>query len=82
MDVFACQHCPAAPELIVDGRAQLSIVRHNLGCPTLLAQVRARWPDQPTKLPDTPAQVPFKQRAAFGRWHKTVQAREKQRTAR
>jgi hypothetical protein len=51
MDVFACQHCSAAPELVVDGRAQLSIVRHALGCPTLLAQVRARWPDEPTQPP-------------------------------
>jgi len=27
------------PELLVDGRAQLSVVRHGPGCPTLLAQV-------------------------------------------
>ncbi len=39
------QHCTAVPELVVDGRAQLSIVRHAPGCPTLLAQVRTRWPD-------------------------------------
>lgn len=44
MDMFACQHCSAVPELVIDGRAQLSIVRHALGCLTLQAQVRARWP--------------------------------------
>jgi hypothetical protein len=38
MDVFACQHCDAAPELIVDGRAHLSIVCRTLGSPTLQAQ--------------------------------------------
>lgn len=75
----ACQHCQAPPELVIDGRAQLSIVRHGLGCPILQAQVRARWPDEPTRLPDTPAQIPFERRAAFGRWHRTVQAREKRR---
>ena len=53
MDVFSCQHCDAAPELVVDGRAQLSIVRHAFDCPTLLAQVRTRWPAQPARLPDT-----------------------------
>jgi hypothetical protein len=80
MDVFSCQHCSAFPELLVDGRAQLSVVRHSLGCTTLLAQVRARWPLS-TTLPDTPAQVPFEQRAAYGRWHRTVRAREERRAA-
>jgi hypothetical protein len=42
LDVFACQHGEAAPELVIDGRAQLSIVRHALGCPTLHVQVPAR----------------------------------------
>jgi hypothetical protein len=46
MDMFACQHCSAVPELVTDGRAQLSVVRHALGCATLQAQVRARWPDE------------------------------------
>ena len=46
MDMFTCQHCSAVPELVVDGRAQLSIVRHRLGCPTLQAQVRGRWLDE------------------------------------
>jgi hypothetical protein len=35
--VFTCQHCEAVPELVVDGGAQVSIVRHTLGCPTLCA---------------------------------------------
>jgi hypothetical protein len=30
-----------------------------LDCPTLLAQVRARWPGGPAGLPDMPAQTPF-----------------------
>jgi hypothetical protein len=51
MDAFACQHCNAVPELVVDGRAQLSIVRRAPGCLTLQAQVRARWPDEPASLP-------------------------------
>jgi len=43
--VVICAHCDATPELIADGRAQLSIVRHELGCPTLLAQTRTLWAD-------------------------------------
>jgi hypothetical protein len=48
--MFTCTHCNAVPEQIV--KAQLAIVRHELGCPTLLAQVRVRRPipfgtDQP-----------------------------------
>jgi hypothetical protein len=42
--VFTCTHCNAVPEQVVDGNAQLAIVRHDLGCPTLLAQTRVRWP--------------------------------------
>jgi hypothetical protein len=38
MEAFACQHCNAVPELVVDGRAQLSIVRHALGCPDAASQ--------------------------------------------
>jgi hypothetical protein len=70
MDVFA------APELLADGKAQLAIVRHAPGCATLLAQVGGRWPAQPARLPDTPSQLPFEQRAAWGRWHRAVQARQ------
>ncbi len=46
VEVFTCQHCEAVLELVVAGNAQLSIVRHNLGCPTLMAQTRVRWPAQ------------------------------------
>jgi hypothetical protein len=41
--VFTCTHCNAVPEQVVDGKAAIAIVRHKLGCPTLLAQVRVRW---------------------------------------
>jgi len=66
MDVFTCQHCDAAPERLVDGKAQLAIVRHTPGCATLQAQVRARWPHEPATLPATPSPVPFEQRAPSG----------------
>jgi len=42
--VFTCAHCNAVPEPVVDGKAAVAIVRHKLGCPTLLAQTRTRWP--------------------------------------
>src|SRR5262245_65212139 len=50
-----------APEVITDGRTRLAIVRHNLGCPTPLAQSRARWAwaDKPSALPETSAPVTF-----------------------
>jgi len=38
--VFTCTHCNAVPELVVDGNAQLAIVRHDLG-----------WPDAPPHRP-------------------------------
>jgi predicted alpha/beta hydrolase family esterase len=44
--VFTCAHCNAVPEQVVDGKAAIAIVRHKLGCPTLLAQTRTRWPAQ------------------------------------
>jgi hypothetical protein len=44
MDVFSCPVCKVTPELVVDGNAQLAIVRHKLGCATLMAQTRTRWP--------------------------------------
>jgi hypothetical protein len=31
---------------VVDGKAMIAIVRHELGCPTLMAQTRTRWPAQ------------------------------------
>ena len=44
--VFTCTHCNAVPEQIVEGKAQLAIVRHRLECPTLLAQTRTRWAER------------------------------------
>jgi hypothetical protein len=46
VDVFTCRACDVTPELVTDGGAQLAIVRHQLGCPTLMAQTRTRWPAQ------------------------------------
>jgi hypothetical protein len=34
----------AVPEQVVEGKATIAIVRHKLGCPTLMAQTRTRWP--------------------------------------
>jgi hypothetical protein len=42
--VFTCTHCNAVPEPVVDGKARLAIVRHDLVCPALMAQTRVRWP--------------------------------------
>ncbi|MCW2628528.1 hypothetical protein [Mycobacterium sp.] len=42
--VFTCTHCSTVPEQVVDGKATIAIVRHQLGCPTLLARTRTRWP--------------------------------------
>jgi hypothetical protein len=44
--VFTCTACNTVPEQVVDGKATIAIVRHELGCATLLAQVRVRWPAQ------------------------------------
>jgi hypothetical protein len=44
MGVCACPVCEVSPELATEGGAQLAIVRHQLGCPTLMAQTRTRWP--------------------------------------
>jgi hypothetical protein len=81
VEPFARTHCNARPELVTDRGAEVSIVRHDLGCATLEAQVRARWPFEPATLPETPGQIPFASRAAFGRWHKAVLAGERYRTA-
>jgi hypothetical protein len=62
------------PEPLPD--SNLVMVRHGAGCQVLIAQTKARWPLTTTALPDTPAEAPFEQRAAFGRWHRTVNARE------
>ena len=40
------------PELLTQSGAQLAIVRHQLGCPTLMAQSRTRWADACTALID------------------------------
>jgi hypothetical protein len=40
---FTCTHCNAVPEQVAAGRAVIAIVRHELGCPTLVAQTRTRW---------------------------------------
>jgi hypothetical protein len=44
--VFTCTHCNAVPEQVVDGKATIAIVRHEIGCPTLMAQIRTRWAAQ------------------------------------
>jgi alpha/beta hydrolase fold len=41
--VFGCANCKAVMSLLSDGGAQLSVVRHQPGCPTLLAP----WPAAP-----------------------------------
>jgi hypothetical protein len=74
MDVFACPHCTAAPEPLPE--SNLVVVRHGAGCEALIAQTKARWPLTTAALPDAPAQIPFEHLAAFGRWHRTVKARE------
>src|ERR1700730_7609600 len=65
MDVFTCQHCGALPEPIAG--SAMFIVRHRASWQVLIAQAKGRWPHEPVTLPDTPAQVLFAQRAAFGR---------------
>jgi hypothetical protein len=49
--VFTCPVCEVAPEQVVDGNAAIAIVRHRLGCPTLMAQTRTRWPAQVRRAP-------------------------------
>ena len=39
MDVFTCTHCNAVPEQVRDSKATIAVVRHKLGCPTLLARL-------------------------------------------
>jgi hypothetical protein len=80
MDMFDCPHCTAAPEPLPD--SNLVMVRHGAGCEVLIAQTQARWPLTTAALPETPAQVPFEHLAAFGRWHRTVKAREERRSVR
>jgi hypothetical protein len=63
VDLFACTVCSAVPELVAEGSARLSVIRHAPGCPLLLRQAKTRWPLIAAELPDTPAQVPFTRRA-------------------
>jgi hypothetical protein len=63
VDVFACTVCSAVPELVAQGSARLSVIRHAPGCPLLLRQTKTRWPLIAAELPDPPAQVPFARRA-------------------
>jgi hypothetical protein len=60
--VFTCTHCNAVPEQVVDGKAAIAIVRHKLGCPTLMAQTARAGPPRcaerrggrPTTVPIAP----------------------------
>ena len=54
VELFACQHCSAVPELIGHGKAKVSVVRHALACPVLIAQTKTRWPLAQDALPYTP----------------------------
>jgi hypothetical protein len=62
IDVFACTVCSAVPELVVEGSARLSVIRHAPGCPLLLWHSKTRWPLIAAELPDAPAPVPFARR--------------------
>ena len=72
VDGFTCPDCRAVPEQLASGKAKIGIVRHELGCPTLIAQTKTRWPLADPELPDTPRQVPFEQRAARNLSHRTA----------
>lgn len=63
VDLFACTVCSAVPELVAEGSARLSVIRHAPGCPLLVRQAKTRWPLIAAELPDAPAQVPFARRA-------------------
>jgi hypothetical protein len=41
---MATTHCNVVPEQVVDRKAMVAIMRHKLGCPTLMAQTRVHWP--------------------------------------
>src|ERR1700733_11987655 len=66
MAVLTCQPGGALPKLIAG--SAMFIVRHGATCEVPIAQTKGRWPHEPATLPYTPAQVPFAQRAASGRW--------------
>ena len=62
--VFTCTHCNAVPEQVVDGKAMIAVVRHKLGCPTLLAQTRTRWPAVDDEKGTRPVRTPAAMMAA------------------
>ena len=62
--VFTCTHCNAVPEQVVDGKAMIAVVRHKLGCPTLLAQTRTRWPAVDDENGTRPVRTPAAMMAA------------------
>jgi len=72
VDGFTRPACKVTPKLVTEGNAQLAIVRHNLGRPTLLAQTRTRGVDENAGLPDTRAQIPIAHLGALGHKHKTL----------
>jgi pimeloyl-ACP methyl ester carboxylesterase len=49
---------------------------------TLKATTSRSEGGESTTLPDTPAQTPFEHLGAYGRWHRTMRAREERRAAR
>jgi hypothetical protein len=64
------------PELIAHGKAKVSVVRHALACPVLIAQTKTRWPLAQDALPYTPGQTPFANRTEWSRWRRAVQAQQ------
>ena len=42
--LFCCHACDAAPELVADGAAKISVVRHRPGCELLITATRNRCP--------------------------------------
>jgi hypothetical protein len=68
---FTCTQCNAAPERVVDGKATIAIVRHKLGCPTLLGQCRVRWavetegPYNPVCLRSAPMNASDRRRSSY-----------------
>jgi hypothetical protein len=55
--MFRCPSCAAVPEPILG--ANMTVVRHQPGCPLLIAATRTRWTLTAAGLPDTPRPVAF-----------------------
>jgi hypothetical protein len=72
VDLFGCAGCDAVPEQLTEGKARVTVVQHRLGCPTLLAVVRARWPLAPGGLPASESAVPFEKWASTDRYGRLV----------